>query len=114
MEEFSKNKKEKKLKCEENDDLVKRYDNKELEEKLNKKEKEEKNSIIMKLLEDSEYLSNEIIYKISEENFVEADSSKGAAKIEIPFKNLEANIILDCARTISDTEKAHVMYQVCH
>lgn len=42
MEEFSKNKKEKKLKCEENDDLVKRYDNKELEEKLNKKEKEEK------------------------------------------------------------------------
>jgi len=70
MEEFSKNKKEKKLKCEENDDLVKRYDNKELEEKLNKKEKEEKNSIIMKLLEDSEYLSNEIIYKISEENFI--------------------------------------------
>lgn len=41
-EEFSK-KKEKKLKCEENDDLVKRYDNKELVEKLNKKEKEEKN-----------------------------------------------------------------------
>lgn len=67
----------------------------------------------MKLLKDSEYLSNEIIYKISEENFVEADSSRGSAKNEIPFKNLQANILLDCARTITDTEKAHVMYQVC-
>ena len=32
---------------------------------------------------------------------------------EIPFKNLEVNILLDCARTIGDTEKFFVMLQVC-
>ena len=66
MEELAKNNKEKevnKLKYEDTDDLFKRYNNKELEEELKKIEKEDKNSIIMKLIEDSEYLSNEIIYK---------------------------------------------------
>ena len=57
----------------------------------------------MKLLEDSEYLSNEIIYRISQKN----------SKNEFPFKKLEVNILLDCARTISETEKAHAMLQVC-
>ncbi len=46
----------------------------------------------MKLVGYSEYLSN--------------------MKNEVPFKNLEVNILLDCERTISDTEKAHFMFQV--
>ena len=46
----------------------------------------------MKLLEGSEYLSNEIIFRITQENL----------KNEIPFKNLEVNILIDCARTISE------------
>ena len=83
--------------------LVKRYNTSKLEEILQKNEKEEKNSNIMKLVEDSKYLSNEIIYKITEGNL----------KNKIPFKNLEVNILLDCSRTISSIEKAHVMYQVC-
>lgn len=57
----------------------------------------------MKLLEGSEYLSNEIIFRITQENL----------KNEIPFKNLEVNILLDYARTISEIENAHVMIQVC-
>ena len=32
---------------------------------------------------------------------------------EIPYKILEVNILLDCARTIGDIEKLYVMLQVC-
>ena len=32
---------------------------------------------------------------------------------EIPFKNLEINILLDCSRAIEDNEKFYVMLQVC-
>jgi hypothetical protein len=102
MEELGKNKKEK-LKFETYYDLIIKYHSNELEEKLKIKEVEEKNLNIMKLLEDSEYLSYEIIYRISQQNL----------KNEFPFKKLEVNILLDCARTISETEKAHVMLQVC-
>ena len=101
MEELGKNKKEK-LRLEACY-LNKMNNSKELEEKLKINEVEEKNSNIMKLLEGSEYLSNEIIYRISQENL----------KNEIPFKNLEVNILIDCARTISEIEKAHIILQVC-
>lgn len=105
MEKLSKNKTEK-LKYEnEANNLVKRYNTKELETKLKINENEivDKNSNIMKLLESSEYLSNKIISKIVDYNL----------KDEFPFKYLEVNILLDCAGTITDTEKAHVMLQVC-
>ena len=60
-------------------------------------------STIYKLLESSEFLSSRIFSTISKLNLTQ----------EIPFKNLEINILLDCARTISDTEKFFVMLQVC-
>ena len=63
----------------------------------------DENSIINKLLESSEFLSNRIFLAISQLNLTQ----------EIPYKNLEVNILLDCARTIGDTEKFFVMLQVC-
>ena len=58
---------------------------------------------LKKLLESSEYLSSLIFSNISNLNL----------KHEIPYKNLEVNILIDCAGTISDVEKIFVMLQVC-
>ena len=63
----------------------------------------DENANINKLLESSDFLSNSIFLAISKLNLTE----------EIPYKNLEVNILLDCARTIGDTEKFFVMLQVC-
>ena len=60
-------------------------------------------STIYKLNESSEFLFSRIYSQISKLNLTQ----------EIPFKNLEINILIDCARTISDTEKFFVMLQVC-
>ena len=62
-----------------------------------------KDSNIYKLLESSEFLSSRIISNIS----------KLSLTNEIPYKDLEINILLDCARTITDNEKFFVMFQVC-
>ena len=74
-----------------------------LKEYLNKSVKIWENSPINKLIESCEFLSNRLFTSISQINLKE----------EIPFKNLEINILLDCARTIGDTEKFFVMLQVC-
>ena len=58
---------------------------------------------ITKLLENSQFLSEKIFYKISKLNL----------KQEIPFNNLEINILSEFSRTISDEEKFFVMFQVC-
>ena len=60
-------------------------------------------SNIYKILEISVFLSSRIFSNISKLSLTE----------EIPYKNLEINILLDCARTISDTEKFFVILQVC-
>ena len=74
-----------------------------LKELLKEKVKIKNDSNIHKLLDNSEFLSSRIFANISKLNLTE----------EIPYKNLEVNILLDCARTISDTEKFFVMLQVC-
>jgi hypothetical protein len=72
-------------------------------EKLLKEIVEIKNdSNIYKLLESSEFLYSGIFSNISQLNLAE----------EIPYKNLEVNILLDCVRTIIDTEKIFVIIQV--
>ena len=74
-----------------------------LKEFLKEPIKINENSIINKLLESSEFLSNRIFLTISQLNLLH----------EIPYKNLEVNILLDCARTIGDEEKFFVILQVC-
>ena len=74
-----------------------------LKELLKEKVEIKNDSNIYKLLESSEFLSSRIFSNISKLNLTQ----------EIPYKNLEINILLDCARTISDTEKFFVMLQVC-
>ena len=83
--------------------LVKLYNSDKLKELLRRTVKIQEESSINKLIESSEFLSSKIFSTISELNLKE----------EIPFKNLEINILLDCARTIGDTEKFYVMLQVC-
>lgn len=51
----------------------------------------------------SKFLSSKIFSTIPEISIKE----------EIPFKNLEINILLECVRTLGDTEKFFVMLQVC-
>ena len=55
---------------------------------------------ITKLLENSQFLSERIFYKISKLNL----------KQEIPFNNLEINILIVCSRTFSDEEKFFIMF----
>ena len=74
-----------------------------LKEFLKESIKIEENANINKLLESSQFLSNIIFAAISDTNITE----------EIPYKNLEVNILLDCARTIGDMEKFFVMLQLC-
>ena len=83
--------------------LVKLFSSDKLKELLRRTVKIQEESSINKLIESSEFLSSKIFSAISELNLKE----------EIPFKNLEINILLDCARTIGDTEKFYVMLQVC-
>ena len=73
-----------------------------LKELLKEKVEIKNDSNIYKLLESSEFLSSRIFSNISKLNLAE----------EIPYKKLEVNILLDCARTISDNEKFFVMLQV--
>jgi len=61
------------------------------------------NSPINKLIENSQILAERIFIEVAKLNL----------KYEIPYKNLEANILIDCARTISNNEKYFVMFQVC-
>ena len=61
------------------------------------------NSPINKLIENSQILAERIFVEISKLNL----------KHEIKYKNLEVNILIDCARTITDSEKYFVMFQVC-
>ena len=56
-----------------------------------------------KLIESSECLSKGIFYEISKLNL----------EHEIPLKNIEINILLDCSGTITDVEKYFVMIQIC-
>ena len=56
-----------------------------------------------KLLESSVFIYSWIFSNISQLDLAE----------EIPYKNLEVNISLDCVRTITDTEKIFVIIQVC-
>ena len=58
---------------------------------------------INKILEISVFLSNRIFSNISKLSLTE----------EIPYKNLDINILLDCARIFSDTEKFFVILQAC-
>ena len=84
--------------------LDKLFNSDKLKEILKEEKVEIKNdSNIYKILESSEFLSSRIFSNISKLNLTE----------EIPYKNLEVNILLDCARTISDTEKFFVILQVC-
>ena len=61
------------------------------------------NSPINKLIENSQFLAERIFIEVSKLNL----------KHEISYKNLEVNILIDCARTITDSEKYFVMFQVC-
>ena len=61
------------------------------------------NSPINKLIENSQFLAARILVEISKLNL----------KHEIKYKNLEVNILIDCARTITDSEKYFFMFQVC-
>lgn len=83
--------------------LDKLYESDKLKEYLNAKVQISEDSTINKLIESSEFLSSRLFSTISNLNL----------KYEFPFKNLEVNILLDCARTIGDTEKFFVMLQVC-
>ena len=83
--------------------LDKLYESEKLKEYLNAKVQISEDSSINKLMESSEFLSSSLFSAISQLNL----------KDEIPFKSLEVNILLDCARTIGDTEKFFVMLQVC-
>ena len=74
-----------------------------LKEFLKESIKINENSNINKLLESSEFLSNKMFLSVSQLNLT----------YEIPYKKLEVNILLDCARTIGDEEKFYVMLQVC-
>ena len=83
--------------------LDKLYHSDKLKEFLKETIELKDDSNINKLLESSEFLSSRMFAHISKLNLIQ----------EIPFKNLEVNILLDCARTIGDTEKFFVMLQVC-
>ena len=85
------------------DGLIKLFNSDKLKELLKQKIKISENSPINKLLESSEYLSKAIFSIISGLNI----------EHEIPFRNLEVNILLDCSGAIPDTEKYFVMLQVC-
>ena len=79
--------------------LVTRTEAKNLDEKI----EIPRDSPIYNLVDNSNYLANRIFSVIS----------KGNLKNEIPFKDLEVYILLDCARTISSTDKFFTMFQVC-
>ena len=102
-----KNIKRKKLKLDEISDregkLDKLFYSDKLKELLKESIEIKNDSTIYKLNESSEFLFSWIYSQISKLNLTQ----------EIPFKNLEINILIDCARTISDTEKFFVMLQVC-
>ena len=83
--------------------LDKLYTSEQLKQLLKQTMEIKEDANINKLLESSEFLSSRIFSHLSQLNLKE----------EIPFKNLEVNILLDCARTIGDTEKFYVMLQVC-
>ena len=83
--------------------LDKLYTSEQLKQLLKQTIEIKEDANINKLLESSEFLSSRIFSHLSQLNLKE----------EIPFKNLEVNILLDCARTIGDTEKFYVMLQVC-
>ena len=79
-------------------DLIKLYNPSEnnLYEKIDLSD----NAPIKRILKTSEYLSNLIISQVSIMNL---DN-------ECPFKDLEINILIDCARTISDNDKFFTMW----
>ena len=79
--------------------LVTRYEAKNLDEKV----EIPRDSPIYNLVDNSNYLANRLFSVLS----------KGNLKNEIPFKDLEVYILLDCARTISSTDKFFTMFQVC-
>ena len=83
--------------------LVSLFESVKLKEYLNEKVQISEESSIIKLMESSEFLSSRLYSTISNLNL----------RYEFPYKNLEVNILLDCARTIGDTEKFYVMLQVC-
>jgi len=83
--------------------LDKLYESDKLKEYLNAKVQISEESSINKLMESSEFLSSRLYSNISNLNL----------RDEFPYKNLEINILLDCARTIGDTEKFFEMLQVC-
>ena len=100
-----KNFKQKKLKLDEvsEDKLIKLYNSDKLKELLKRTIIIQEESPINKLLECSKFLSCKIFSEVSQLNLLQ----------EIPFKNLEINILLDCSRTIEDNEKFYVILQVC-
>ena len=79
--------------------LVTRTEAKNLDEKV----EIPRDSPIYNLVDNSNYLANRLFSVLS----------KGNLKNEIPFKDLEVYILLDCARTISTTDKFFTMFQVC-
>ena len=79
--------------------LVTRTEAKNLDEKV----EIPRDSPIYNLVDNSNYLANRLFSVLS----------KGNLKNEIPFKDLEVFILLDCARTISKTDKFFTMFQVC-
>ena len=61
---------------------------------------------IENLIEDSKFLSSLIYYYVARNNSEDK-------KMEIPFKKLEANIIIDTSRTINDKNKYFNMLMIC-
>ena len=74
-----------------------------LAKNLDEKVEIPRDSPIYNLIDNSNYLANGLFSVLS----------KGNLKNEIPFKDLEVYILLDCARTISKTDKFFTMFQVC-
>jgi len=58
---------------------------------------------IHQILEDSSFLISKIIANVSSSNLIN----------EIPFRDIEANILLDCTRTISDENKLFMVLITC-
>jgi len=58
------------------------------------------------LIKDSKFLTLKIIHLISNLNYLKVEE-------EIPFKNIEAHILVDCARTISNENRVLNMLFVC-
>ncbi len=75
-------------------------------------DKNEKFPIIENLIEDSKFLSSLIYSYVAQYNSDNSDNSDKENK-EIPFKKLEANIIIDTSRTINDKNKYFNMLMIC-